>query len=83
MQVLGVEDVVLLRAVFARGRRVVLFDVESVEEAVDVLHVGYIAADANEGAVVEGAETLDVREACKGAVGGCFWRERLIFCICT
>ena len=63
MQVLGIEAVARGAVVFARG--------EGGEEAVEVLHVGDVAADADDGGVVEGAEPLDVGEAGQGAVGCC------------
>ena len=85
MEVLGVEGVVGRRAGFGaalgggrrgsrRGRGVVLFDVEPVQQPVDVLHVRHVAADADYGAAVERAQALDVREAGEGAVG-CYMME--------
>lgn len=44
--------------------------------AVEVLHVGDVAAEAHDGGVGESAETLDIGETGKGAVG-CYMRERL------
>lgn len=41
------------------------------EMAVEVLHVGDVAAEADDGGVGEGAETLDVGEAGERAVGCC------------
>ena len=61
MQVFGVH------AVACRG--VVFFDGEGVEEAVEILHVGDVAAEADDGGGSEGAEALDVCESGKGAVG--------------
>ncbi len=43
-------------------------DGEGVEHAVDVLHVGDVAADADDGGGVEGTEAFDVGEAGEGAV---------------
>lgn len=52
------------------------FDGEGLEEAVEVLHVGDVAAEANYGGWGagggEGAEALDVCEAGEGAVGCCW-----------
>ena len=55
MQVPRVEDV--------PGGGVVLVYVEGVEHAVDVLHVGDVAAYADDGGGVEDAEAFDVGEA--------------------
>jgi hypothetical protein len=49
--------------------RVVFFDGEGGQEAVQVLHVGDVAAEADDGGVGEGAEALDVCESGEGAVG--------------
>lgn len=50
-----------------RGR-VGLLDLEVVEVAGEVLHVGDVAAEADDGGAGEGEETLDVGEAGEGAV---------------
>lgn len=50
------------------GRLVGLGEGELGEVAVEVLHVGDVAAEAEDGGVGEGAETLDVGEAGEGAV---------------
>lgn len=63
MQVLSVEGVA--------GGAVGFFDVERVEETVEVLHVGDVTAKTNYGGVGESAETLDVCEAGEGAVRCC------------
>jgi hypothetical protein len=55
VEVLGVQRV------FRRG--VVLADVERVEQAVDVLHVGHVAAEAYDDLIVELPQALDVGEA--------------------
>lgn len=47
---------------------VCFFRVQRREQAVEVLHVGDVAAEADDGGVGEGPETLDVGEACEGAV---------------
>lgn len=60
MQVLGGEGVAFGGVVFGDGERV--------EHAVDVLHVGNVAADADDGGGVEGTEAFDVGEAGEGAV---------------
>jgi hypothetical protein len=70
VEVLGVQGV-------AAGV-VGFFDVEAVEETVEILHVGDIAAEANDGGAGEGAETLDVCEAGEGAVG-CFEGDVLVW----
>ena len=44
-------------------------DGEAVEQAIKILHVGDVAAKANDGGVGECAEALDVCEAGEGAVG--------------
>lgn len=64
MQVFGVH------AVACGG--VVFFDGEGVQEAVEILHVGNVAAEADDGGVGEGAETLDICKAGERAVG-CWW----------
>ena len=51
------------------GGAVVLFHVERVEHAVDVLHVGDVAANADDGGGVEYPEAFDVGEAGEGTVG--------------
>jgi hypothetical protein len=53
---------------------VVLADVDRFEEAVDVLHVGDVAAEADDGVRAEDSETLNVCEAGEGAVG-CYDRK--------
>ena len=53
---------------------VVFFDRKGSEEAVQVLHVGDVAAEADDGGVGEYAEALDVCEAGEGAVG-CWWEK--------
>ena len=57
------------------GRRVVFGGGESDEHAVEVLHVGDVAADADDGCGIEGTEAFDVGEAGEGAVGS--WREEV------
>ncbi|KAI9172068.1 HMG box protein [Paramyrothecium foliicola] len=49
-----------------------LGEVEVGEVAVEVLHVGDVAAEANHGGVLERTQALNVREAGERAVGGCF-----------
>lgn len=49
-------------------RGMVFGDGKGVEEAVDVLHVGDVAADADYGGGVEGAEAFDIGEAGEGAI---------------
>lgn len=63
MEVFGVEGV-------ADGG-VGFFDVEAVEETVEILHVGDVTAKTDDGRAGEGAEALDVCEAGEGAVGCC------------
>lgn len=46
-------------------------DRECVKEAVNGLHVGNVAAEADNCASVEDAQALDICEAGEGAVGGC------------
>jgi hypothetical protein len=48
---------------------VVFFDGEGVQEAVQVLHIGDVAAEADNGGVGESTEALDICEAGEGAVG--------------
>lgn len=60
VEVVGVEGVA--------GGGVGFGDGEGGEGAVEVLHVGDVAADAKDGAVVEGEEAFDVGEAGEGAV---------------
>lgn len=67
MQVFGVEG----RA----GGAVGFFDVETVEQAVEVLHVGDVATETDDGGVCEGAETLHICEASEGTVG-CLFEPR-------
>ena len=50
-------------------RGVVFFDGEGVEEAVEILHVGDVAAKADDGGIGEGAKALDICESGEGAVG--------------
>ena len=57
MQVLGIERVA--------GRAVVFGYVEGEEHAVEILHVGDIATDADDGCGVERAEALDVGKSRK------------------
>lgn len=47
---------------------VVFADVEGREQAVEVLHVRYVAAEAKNAVVVELSQALYVREAREGAV---------------
>ena len=61
------------------GRGVGLVEGEVGEVAVEVLHVRDVAAEADDGLVLEGAEALDVGEAGEGAVGCCL-EEVLAFC---
>jgi hypothetical protein len=61
MQVFGVHAVACGRVVF--------FDGERIQEAVEVLHVGNIATEADDAGISEGAETLDVCESGEGAIG--------------
>lgn len=61
MYVLGVEGMALAGVVFA--------DVEGLKESVEVLHVGDVTTEADDGGVGENTETLDVGEAGEGAVG--------------
>lgn len=60
MQVLSIECVAVAGVVFA--------DVERLQQSVEVLHVRDVAAEADDGAVGEGAETFDVGKAGEGAV---------------
>lgn len=69
MQVLGVEGMA--------GRGVVFGDIEGIEEAVEILHVRDIAADADNGFGVEGTETLYVCETGEGTVGCCEWKTKV------
>lgn len=62
MQVLGGEGVAFGGLAFGDG--------EGVEHAVDVLHVGDVAADADNRGGIEGTEALYIGEAGEGAVGG-------------
>lgn len=48
---------------------VVLADIDRFEESVDVLHVGDVAAESDDGIRTEDAETLDVCESGERAVG--------------
>lgn len=48
-----------------------LVDDELVEDGLDVLKVGHVTACAEDGVIADGVETLDVLEACEGAVGRC------------
>ena len=45
------------------------FDVKRTKDAVKVLHVGHIPAEADYSCIVERAETLHVSEAGEGAIG--------------
>ena len=65
----GKVGVQVARVEHVAGRAVVFVNVEGVEHAVYVLHVGDVAADAEDGGGVENAEALDVGEAGEGAVG--------------
>ena len=60
VQVGGVEGVASGRVVFADG--------EGVEGTVEVLHVGDVAADADDGGGVELSETFNVCEAREGTI---------------
>jgi hypothetical protein len=62
VQVLGVEMVARAGVVFAHGERL--------EEPVEILHVGDVAAEADDAAVAEGADAFDGGEAGEGPVGG-------------
>ena len=57
MEVFSIEAVGggVLAVVGGVGGRVVFLDVQLRQEPVDVLHVGDVAADADDGAAVEGA----------------------------
>lgn len=63
MQVFGVESVSCGAVGF--------FDVEAVEETVEVLHIGDIATETDDRGRSKLTETLDVCEAGQGTVG-CF-----------
>lgn len=67
MEIAGVELGLWGRVVVVR---VILADGEGVEAAVDVLHVGDVAAEAEDDVAVEGAEALGLGEAGEGAIGG-------------
>lgn len=69
MQVLGGEAVPGGAVVFARGK--------GGEQAVEVLHVGDVAANTDDGGAVERAEALDVGEAGEGSIG-CFRGKGLV-----
>jgi hypothetical protein len=60
----------LLAHLAAIDAGVVLFDVEGEQQAVEVLHVADVAAEADEGLAVEGLEAVDVGEAGEAAVAG-------------
>ena len=49
---------------------VVLLGIEALQQAIEVLHIAYIAAEADDGFAVEGFEAVDVGEAGEGAVRG-------------
>lgn len=51
---------------------IVLADIDGFEESVDVLHVGDVTAEPDDGVLAENAETLDVCETSEGSIGGCF-----------
>lgn len=72
----GEVGVHVLRGEAVTRARVGFFDGEGLKEAVEVLHVGDVAAEADDGGGGagggEGAEALDVCEAREGAVGGCW-----------
>lgn len=48
---------------------VILADIDGFEESVDVLHVGDVTAESDDGVVAEDAKAFDVCEAGEGAVG--------------
>lgn len=50
--------------------RVVLFNLQRIEESVEVLHIADIATEADDGFLVEGFEAVDVGEAGEGTVRG-------------
>lgn len=62
VQVLGIEHVAVAG--------IVLADIDGFEESVDVLHVGDITAETDDGVLAKYAETLDVCETGEGSVGG-------------
>lgn len=66
----------ILRGQAVAGTGIGFFDGEGLQEAVEVLHVGDVAAEADDGSGGpgggEGAEALDVCEAREGAVRGCW-----------
>lgn len=51
-----------------RGGTIVFLDVELVENAVDVLHVGDVAAEAHHSSFIKGSEALDISEAGERAI---------------
>jgi len=54
----------------ASAGSVVLLDVQTIQQAIEVLHIADIAPEAHHRALVEGFEAVDVGEAGEGAVGG-------------
>lgn len=70
VQRLGVRRSGVVRGIVGRGAvgGVVLADGEGEQQPVEVLHVRDVAAEAEDGGFVEGAEALDVGEAGEGAV---------------
>jgi len=61
---------------FRGGGGVVLARIEAVQHAVQGLHVGDVAADADYCLLVEGKEAFHIGEAGEGTVG-CCWGEAL------
>lgn len=75
MQVVGAHQaLVVLVGIVVGGARaaaaVILFHVQAQQQAVDVLHIADVAAEADDGFPVEALQALDVGEAGQGAVGG-------------
>lgn len=65
--------------IFGTGRcgfdLVVLMYIEGCEQAVEVLHVGDVATEAEDAAAVEGTKATDVGESGEGAVRCCSRRH--------
>ena len=57
---------------------IVLADIDGFEESVNVLHVGDVTAETDDGVLAEYAETLDVCETGEGSIGGYFMMGRWI-----
>ncbi len=58
------------------GRGVVFARGQLGEEAVEMLHVGNVAAEPEGDAAIEGKEAVDVGKACERAIGCCREKRR-------